>query len=378
MLLWRSRLLPTLLLSIERRHNKPYEAIHNQRMKFKAAVLVENGRPLVIEELEAPALTYGQALVRIISSGVCGTQINEIDAAKGTDKFLPHLLGHEATAIVMERGEGVTTVKKGDSVVCHWRKGAGIQAPTPKYRSSRGVVNAGWVTTFNEYAVVSENRITPIPQNFDPELGALMGCAVTTAMGVINRDAHLGIGEAIAVFGAGGVGLSIVQMAALVSAHPVIAVDLHDDKLALARRLGATHTVNSAGADAIGEIDAITGGKGVDVAVETTGITEVIETAYQVTNAAGRTVLVGVPRKDAKHPRFYTLPLHFDKTLTGSHGGSCSPDIDIPRLIRLCEAGKLRLDGLIGRRYRLEQINEAIADMRQGRVAGRCIVNMNE
>src|SRR5437879_588800 len=128
-------------------------------MKFKAAILVELNKPLAIEEIESPPLRFGQVLVKILCSGVCGAQINEIEGAKGPDKFLPHLLGHEATATVIECGEGVTTVVPGDRAVCHWRKGVGLQAATPAYQSARlGKVNAGWVTTFSDYSIVSENR----------------------------------------------------------------------------------------------------------------------------------------------------------------------------------------------------------------------------
>lgn len=347
-------------------------------MKFKAAVLVESRKPLVIEELEVPVLKYGQVLVKIICSGICGAQINEIDAVKGPDKFLPHLLGHEATAEVMECGEGVTTVKPGQRVVCHWRKGAGLQSPTPRYQSSLGLVNAGWITTFSDYSVVSENRLTPVSQDLDPEIGALMGCAITTAMGVINNDAHLGIGESIVVFGAGGVGLSMIQFAAMVGGYPIVAIDLHEKKLELAKRLGATHTFKAGTENLDAEIQKIVGAAGADVAIENTGIADVIEWAYNITNGRGRTILVGVPPAYSRRPSFYTLPLHFEKVLTGSEGGGCRPEFDIPKLERLFRADKLRLDGLVSRRYALEQVNIAMGDLRAGHVAGRCILKMQE
>jgi len=344
-------------------------------MKFKAAILVELKKPLVIEEIETPPLRFGQVLVQILCSGICGAQINEIEGAKGPDKFLPHLLGHEATAVVVECGEGVTTVKPGDRVVCHWRKGAGLQAPTAIYTSKAFPrINSGWVTTFSQYSIVSENRVTKVPPDFNAESGALLGCAVTTAMGVINNNARLGIGESIAVFGTGGVGLNIIQFAAKVAAHPIIGIDLHDHKLELARKLGATHTLNARQGDLREEIRKIAGAQGVDVAIENTGVAEVIETAYEATGPQGRVILVGVPPKAARHPSFYTLPLHFKKVLTGSEGGDCRPEIDIPKLVRLCQAGKLELGGLVSKRYRLEQINEAIDDLKNGRVAGRCMV----
>lgn len=347
-------------------------------MRLKAAVLAELRSPLVLDELETRPLRFGQVLVKIRCTGICGAQINEIDGAKGPDKFLPHLLGHEATATVVEIGEGVTSVSKGSCVVCHWRKGEGLQAPTAAYSSERfGTVNAGWVTTFAEYAVVSENRLTTVPADFDPEAGALLGCAVTTAMGVVNNDARLGIGESIAVFGTGGVGLNIVQFASLVAAYPVVGIDLHEHKLELARSFGATHTIDASRQDVAKELRRIAGAEGVDVAVETTGVADVIETAYSVSSARGRVILVGVPTKSDRHPSLYTLPLHFDKVLTGSEGGGSRPGVDIPKLVRLHAAGKLRLDGLVSNRYRLDEINDAIDDLRNGRAAGRCMVWMD-
>ncbi|MBI2437613.1 MAG: zinc-binding dehydrogenase [Lentisphaerae bacterium] len=345
-------------------------------MKGLAAILVESNKPLVLEVIELPALTFGQALVKVLCSGICGAQINEIDAVKGPDRFLPHLLGHEATAEVLEAGRGVKTVSVGDRVVMHWRKGAGIEAPTPTYASRLGPINAGWVTTFNEYAVVSENRVTKVPVDFDPESGALLGCAVTTAFGVINNDAQLKVGESVAVFGAGGgVGLNIVQGAAMVSAHPIIAIDLFDNKLSLAAELGATHCINAARTDPEPEVLKIVGEAGVDVAVDNTGNVKVIEKAYRVTSARGRTILVGVPPK-GKQASIYTLPLHFEKILRGSHGGDCRPEYDIPNYVRLCQTGKLNLKPLIGQRYALAQINAAIDAMRSGGVAGRCMIRM--
>lgn len=344
-------------------------------MKAMAAILVESKKPLVLEEIEMPPLTFGQVLVKVLCTGICGAQINEIDAVKGPDKFLPHLLGHEATAEVLEVGPCVKSVAAGDRVAMHWRKGAGIEAPPPKYAARRGTINAGWVTTFNECAVVSENRVTRVPADFDPESGALMGCAVTTAFGVINNNAHLKVGESIAIFGAGGVGLNIVQGAAMVAAHPIIAIDLFDNKLELATKLGATHCINAARTDPEPEVLKITGPAGVDVAVDNTGNVKVIEKAYRVTSARGRTILVGVPPK-GQQASIYTLPLHFEKILKGSHGGDSRPEFDIPNYVKLCQAGKLDLKPLVGKRYRFEQINEAIDDMRSGRVAGRCLVHM--
>jgi len=345
-------------------------------MKFKAAILFELNKPLEIEEIENKnPLQYGQVLVKIICSGICGAQLNEISGAKGPDIHLPHLLGHEATAIVEDVGPGVSTLKLGDKVVCHWRKNSSIQAQPAKYFSKKfPTINAGWVTTFSEYSIISENRLTKIPNKFDPEIGALIGCSLTTALGVINRKANVKIGETVAIFGAGGVGLSIVNVASLILGTKLIVIDIDDLKLNLARNLGATHTINSLRNDPIIEINKITNGEGVDVSIENTGIAEVIETAYECTNTNGRTILVGVPHILARKPSIYTLPLHHNKSISGTDGGESQPYIDIPRLVCLCENANLNFQALIGSRFKLENINDAINMLKNGKINGRCIV----
>ena len=339
-------------------------------------MLVELNQPLVVTEVKLPEeLSCGQVLVKVNYSGICGAQINEIEGAKGPDKFLPHLLGHEGSGIVLEAGPGVKTVKESDHVVLHWRPSDGIQSETPSYEWNGRKVNAGWVTTFNEYAVVSENRLTVIPENFDMTIAPLFGCAVTTAMGVVNNDAHVKIGQSVVIFGVGGAGLNIVQAANMASAHPIIGIDLRDHKLEMAQRFGATHCFNSnKTSDLNGEILKIVGEAGADVVVETTGIARVIEQAYELTHPDGKTILVGVPTI-GDNVSIYTLPLHFKKVLTGSHGGSAEPHIEIPRYIRLIEAGKMTLDGIITHEFRIDQTNEAIEMVRSGK-AGRVIIVM--
>ena len=177
----------------------------------KAAVLAESRRPLIIDDIIFPdELDVGQVLVKIFYTTICGAQINEIQAVKGPDKFLPHLLGHEASGTVIETGPGVSNVKSGDTVVLHWRPSRGIQSSTPSYKWRGQKLNAGWVTTFNQFAVVSENRLTVLPSSYDLKVAPLLGCAVTTALGVINNDAKVKIGEFIVVFGIGGVGLNVI------------------------------------------------------------------------------------------------------------------------------------------------------------------------
>jgi len=340
---------------------------------MRAAVLVELNQPLEIAELGLPALSYGQVLVKVHFSGICGAQLNEMEGAKGPDKFLPHLMGHEGGAEVLECGPGVTRVKAGDHVVMHWRQAEGVQSATPHYDWDGRKVNAGWVTTFNEMAVVSENRLTPIPQDFPLDIAALYGCALTTAFGVINHDASLAIGESIVIFGVGGVGLPTVLGASLAGAYPIVAVDLFEDKLALAREYGATHTIlASAGSDLDEALLEANEGRRYDVCIDNTGRSQVIESCYRISSPQARIVMVGVPRHDDP-VRIDTLPLHFGKLLTGSHGGGCQPSRDIPRYMRLQRSGRFNLNKLISHRYRLEDINAAIGDLRSGR-AMRCLI----
>lgn len=343
---------------------------------MQAAVLHTQREPLAVETVTLPdRLDPGQVFVRIHYSGICGSQLGEIDGVKGPDAYLPHLLGHEAGAVVLETGAGVRHVGVGDHVVVHWRKSLGIESATPLYQWRGDRLNAGWATTFSEYAIVSENRVTAIPKDFDLGLAALFGCPITTGLGVVSNDAQLKMGESILVVGTGGVGLSVIQGAAMVSAHPIIAYDRYANRLELARKVGATHTILAGEQDLVAETRRILGGHGADVVVEHSGDVDLIRTAYNLTQPQGRTLLVGVPHV-AQEASIYTLPLHFGKVLTGSYGGSCRPELEIPRYIRLCEAGKLDLDTLVTDRFALTDINEAIDGIRSGRVVGRCLIDM--
>lgn len=343
---------------------------------MKAAILVEINKPLVVEQIQLPeSLEVGQVLVKIHCSGVCGSQIGEIDGVKGEDRFLPHLLGHEGSGTVQEIGPGVKHVKPGDKVVLHWRKGLGIEGAPPSYKWQGRKLNAGWVTTFNEYAIVAENRVTAIPMDSDMEVAALFGCAVTTGFGVVENNAKVRIGESVVVFGAGGIGLNIVQAAGLVSAYPIVAVDLYENRLAMARQMGATHLINGKSDNPRQEILDIVGRDGVDVFIDNTGQPSIIEIGYQITKPQGRVTLVGVPRK-GNDITIYSLPLHFGKGLSGSHGGEAVPNIDIPRYHSLFRAGKIRLRELITERMPLDDVNRAIDVMRTGETSGRCLICM--
>jgi len=342
---------------------------------MQAAILVEQKQPLVIDEVQLPdRLEYGQVLVKVHYSGICGSQIGEISGVKGPDNYLPHLLGHEGSGVVLEFGEGVTSVQPGDHVVLHWKKGQGIEARPPKYQWQGKPLNAGYVTTFNDYAVVSENRLTAFSREYPMRLAPLFGCAVTTGLGIVTNNANLKLGESLVVMGVGGVGLNVVQGAALHNAYPIIAIDLFDNRLELAKQLGATHTINSRSRkDWQEEVKNILDNKGVDVFVDNTGNPEIIAEGWKLTQDQGRTILVGVPAK-GKETQLYTLPLHFGKKITGSHGGNGYPTDDIPRYMLLSKLGKLNLSNLITETHSLMEINQAIERMKNGKLSGRCLI----
>ena len=342
---------------------------------MKAAILVEQNAPLVVAEVEIPKLEAGQVLVKVEYSSICGKQLDELTGKRGADPYLPHLLGHEGAGIVTDVGTGVRKVKSGDHVVLHWMKGSGIDSLPPRFTRNGNMVNAGWITTFSEYTVVSENRVTPVSPDINLDVLPLLGCAVTTGLGIVFNDLNLKPGQSIAVFGIGGVGLNVVQGAALINAYPIVAIDLNDRKLELARNFGATHTINTSHTAPDTVLMELSDGQRFDATVDTTGITDVFQTAYNMTKGTGKTVMAGV----LHHQKPITIdafPLHFGRQIIGSHGGGTKPDVDIPRYIRLYQQGKLKLDEQITHRYSLDDINEAIDVVQKGE-AGRCLIIMS-
>jgi S-(hydroxymethyl)glutathione dehydrogenase/alcohol dehydrogenase len=335
-------------------------------VKTLAAILVEQRKPLELAEVELPRLGYGQVLVEIKATRICGSQVGEIDGVKGPDKYLPHLLGHEAGGVVLETGPEVKHVLPGDRVVCHWRPGAGIDAGGSVYKWEGKPTNAGPITTFQGLSVISENRLTRVPPETDNELCCLLADTLTTGFGVVTRDARLEIGESAVVIGVGGIGLGTVLGAHLAGACPIIAVDLHDHKLAKAREFGATHAIHAGREDMVARVREILGGTA-DAVFDGTGNPEVIQSAWSVTSPKGRVVLVGVMPSD-RTLSLNTLPLHYGKRLIGSEGGSSRPAMDIPKIIRLLRQKNIPIKNAISHRRSLDQIHAAILEMRSGEV----------
>jgi S-(hydroxymethyl)glutathione dehydrogenase / alcohol dehydrogenase len=333
-------------------------------MKTISAILIEQRNPLVIDEVDIPRLRYGQVLVEVMVSRICGSQLGEIDGVKGPDKYLPHLMGHEAGGVVREVGPSVTHVNQDDRVVLHWRPGAGIDAGPTEYQLGGRIINAGPITTFQQFTVISENRLTPIPKKVDFETAALLADTLTTGFGAATRESRIEIGEAAVVIGVGGIGLGTVLGVHLAGAHPLIAVDLFDHKLEKAKEFGATHTINSSSKDFAEEVLRILG-CGADAIFDGTGNPDVLQKAWGVLSPQGRLVLIGVMTHDLQFS-FNTLPLHFGKRIVGSEGGHSRPHIDIPRYLRMIDDGRFDPSKMITHRCKLEEINSAICAMRAG------------
>jgi S-(hydroxymethyl)glutathione dehydrogenase/alcohol dehydrogenase len=337
-------------------------------MKARAAILIETGKPLEVVELGVPPLAAGQVLVEIAFSGVCHTQLLEVRGHRGHDPYLPHCLGHEGSGIVVDIGDGVTRVDIGDQVVLSWIKGDGCDVPGTVYAWDGRAVNAGGITTFQDYAVISENRLTKLPPGIGLREAAMLGCALPTGLGSVFNTAAARPGQSLAVFGCGGVGLCAVAGAEIAGCWPIIAVDLLPGKLELAQQLGATHTLRADEADPVAAIRDLCPG-GVDIAIEATGQPAVMQQALEaVRMQGGSAVVIG----NAPHGRTLTLDpklLNQGKRLLGTWGGDCRPTHDLPRFARLISSGRLDIAPLIGDSYPLHAVNAALDDLEAGRVA---------
>ena len=343
-------------------------------MKTLAAVLTKINNDLRIEELTLPELRPGQVLTQVAFSGLCHSQLNEIQGLKGKDKYLPHTLGHEGSGIVEAIGDGVKKVKPGDHVVLTWIKGTGADIPSASYTRRDGtVVNSGAIATFLTKAVISENRVVKIPTAMPLDLAALLGCAISTGMGTVKNIAKTKKGDSLAVFGIGGVGLAAVHAASILGAALVIAIDVKATKLKNAKELGATHLIDASHSKIADAIMEITHGKGVDYAIECAGIADSMETAFCcVRNHGGQAIIVGNLPKDAKIT-IDPFMLINGKGIVGSWGGATDPDIDIPFYVQLFLEGKLKLDKMLTHRFPFQNINEAFIKLAKGAM-GRGVI----
>lgn len=326
-----------------------------RKMKTKAAVLRNIGGPLIIEELEIPKLEAGQVLVKVLYSGLCRSNINEINGRKGSE-FIPHLTGHEASAMVIEVGDGVTKVGEDDFVVCSWIKGSGLEAQAVRYKSGKGLVNAGTCSTFSEYAVISENKIVRICKEVKPDAAALLGCAVPTGAGIIDNEI-LKLKQKIAVFGIGGIGASALMRATVLNRDlNCVAFDVVPWKLIWANvRLGV-RAVNANHFNHSGIFD---------LAIECSGNKSAMEMAFNCLKNDGTAIIAG-NLEPGEHISIDPFDLVKGKKLRGTWGGECFLDKDIPFYAKEYLKGKLPIGKLITKIYSFDKINDGIKDLEEG------------
>ena len=352
---------------------------------MKAAVLNEARKPMTIDEIELGDPVAGEAKVRVIAAGVCHSDLHFIDGVYPT-RF-PTILGHEVAGVVEEVGPGVTNVAPGDRVIlgfvqpcgtcrfCAEGRPAICQSPVRTRASSNPArtrngehVNAMTnIGGFAEYSITPAAGLIPVPAGVSLDIAALVGCSVTTGYGAVVNTAQVKPGSTVAVIGAGGVGLNIIQAARLAGAERIIAVDMAEHKLATAREFGATDVVNAKEDDPVAKVKELTGG-GVDYSFEAIGLKVTSEQAYEMAGRGGTAVIVGMVPPTEQISIASNIWVQ-EKTLKGSFYGSARFHLDMPRILNLYLQGKLNLDGLVSRRYPLAEINEAFDALRNGEVA---------
>lgn len=358
---------------------------------MKAAVCHEFGKPLVIETLTLDAPQAGEIRVALKACAICHSDIHYADGAWGG--ALPAVYGHEAAGVVSELGDGVANIAVGDHVVVTLIRSCGrcyfcVQGEPhlceasferdnrPKLHNASGepvgaAMNCG---AFAEQVIVDQSQVVVIPKEIPLVSASLLACGVITGLGAVTNTASVPSGSSVVIIGAGGVGLNSVQGAALSGAQPVIAVDLVDSKLTAAREFGATHTINPLQEDAIAKVKGLTSGRGADYVFVTAGSGKAIEQSLDMMRIGGSVVLVGMPASGTKAVIEAANFAGYSQKVMGSKMGSTRVQVDIPKLIELYEQGRLKLDELVTNHYSLEEINEAIEQVKQGNALRNVIV----
>ena len=336
-------------------------------MIFKAAILEKINQPLVVGNVESNELEVGQVLVRVVMSGLCGAQLQEKRGEKNNSQYVPHLLGHEGCGIVQGIGPGVTQLKYGDKVIMHWRVGSGIESAYPFYTYKDRVISGGKVTTLSQYTVASQNRLTKVDSNTPDDLCTLLGCGLSTALGVINNDAKIKFGESVLVLGCGGVGISIVMAARSAGAGDIHVYDEFIYKSIFTARYNVIfHTPENASIKS--KIDCI---------VDTTGSTDLVSQYLPILSDRGRVIMICQPREGSlltiKNPS--NLFLGEGQTLCTTQGGKMNPTTDLPRYINFFNTNKIIPSNLVSHIFPLDDINLAIETLKSGK-AGRILIRM--
>ena len=360
------------------------------RVEFRAAVLHEVGRPLVVERVSVGDLKPKDVLVRLHASGLCHTDLEVMDGALPYP--MPIVLGHEGAGVVDAVGDEVTLVAPGDHVVCSWNPHCGqcfycerdqpilceaFTRTQPQGRlldgdarlrlRGRPLHHFSAVSSHAEYCVVHESSAVAVPREIPFDRACLLGCGVMTGVGAATRVARVAPGARVAVVGCGAVGLNAVQGARLAGAELIAAVDVDDSKLALARTLGATHTVNAVREDAPARVRELTEGRGADDVIEAAGRAEGFQLALEAARPGGTVVFLG-KMAVGRPVTFRWGSLMGERRIVRSSYGGARPRRDFPWLARAYLDGRLKLDELITRRLRLDQVNDGFAGMVKGDV----------
>ena len=342
-------------------------------MQIKAAVL-ESIDNVLIKSIYSRKLFPGQVLIKILYSGVCRSQLMEIYGLRGEDKWLPHLLGHEGSGIVVEVGECVTKVEKGDEVILTWMKSKGMDAPGALYDMEGKVINSGPITTFSNYSVISENRIVKKPKNLNFDSAVLFGCALQTGAGMVFNQLKPSLNKNLIIMGLGGIGISALLAAQSMNLKNIIAIDKSEEKLKLVSDLGIKYTFNSKTKNLKKIIFNLTGG-GADYCIESAGFINTIEKAFSLLNPNHGELLFASHPAKGKKIKIDPHELISGKKISGSWGGDSSPDNDIPIIFNKFEKANINLTHFTEQKYLIEDINQAFFDLKVGK-ALRPIIKM--
>lgn len=338
-----------------------------------AAVLEKIGCPLSLKNIEIPKLLDGQVLIKILYSGVCRSQLMEVKGGRGNDPWIPHLLGHEGSGIVIGIGNGVTKVNLNDEVILGWIKGSGLEAPGAVYQCDNKKINSGRVTTFSNYSIVSENRLVKKPSSLSFDTAVLFGCALPTGAGMVFNEIKPKQNHSAIVLGLGGIGLSALLALKSKKLKSIIALDISNEKLRLAKQLGATHALNVGDADFSKKIQYLIN-DGVDFCIESAGTVSSIELGFSLIKKHGGKLLFASHPPEGDFIKLAPYDLISGKKIAGSWGGGTNPDFDIPVIYSAFARSRSNLEALITKKYSLDQINQALLDLENGEVFRPLIV----
>ena len=336
-------------------------------MKMTAAVLEQCGQPLQLMELDIPPLQRGQVLVKVAYSAICRSQLMEIGGHRGPDKWLPHLLGHEASGTVVDVGADVTKVAPGDDVILTWIKSSGIESATPQYSHGGRTINAGPVTTFSDYSIVSENRVVLKPNQLDMDIAVLFGCALATGSGMVLNELKPKAHDSVIVLGLGGIGMSAVLALLATGVKQILAIDADSQKVELAASLGATAIHYKSEESVFAAVSEYLP-NGADFCIEAAGSTGTIELGFSLIKARSGALLFASHPPAGQHISIDPHQLITGKKINGSWGGGIAPDIDIPKLAQLFTEAKVPLAALITDKFPLREINVAIDLFYEGKL----------